>query len=251
MATITNLTGTTWYLAAGWKATAGLGQFLINGTMSTNSGSVVYDFTKLWVGYNATPVAYANHFYLYNGSSAIGNFNTEFNISFTFTGGTAATSEKLIAWLEANGELVSGGEEDELYLIDESTLTEIADAIRAKKGIAGYLDPANFASEILSIGQAPTTPTLISFTIDGTAYQAEEGMTWAEFVVSEYNVDNFYHNSTSDHPDGFIIDYDNVKGEYYQLRYADGSIVGFNDCIISNGIYKMVKHSPTHGGGAN
>jgi hypothetical protein len=29
--------------------------------------------------------------------------------------------------------------------------------------------------------------TLISFTIDGTTYQAEEGMTWAEWVESEYN----------------------------------------------------------------
>ena len=28
---------------------------------------------------------------------------------------------------------------------------------------------------------------LITFTIDGTEYQAEEGMTWAEWVESEYN----------------------------------------------------------------
>ena len=29
--------------------------------------------------------------------------------------------------------------------------------------------------------------SLISFTIDGTSYQAEEGMTWAEWVASKYN----------------------------------------------------------------
>ena len=34
-------------------------------------------------------------------------------------------------------------------------------------------------------------PTLISFTIAGTSYQAEEGMTWAEWVDSEYNVDGY------------------------------------------------------------
>ena len=34
-------------------------------------------------------------------------------------------------------------------------------------------------------------PTLISFTVAGTSYQAEEGMTWAEWVDSEYNVDGY------------------------------------------------------------
>jgi hypothetical protein len=32
---------------------------------------------------------------------------------------------------------------------------------------------------------------LITFTIDGTEYQAEEGMTWEEFVNSDYNGGNF------------------------------------------------------------
>ncbi|MBQ2785470.1 MAG: hypothetical protein IJF02_03100 [Oscillospiraceae bacterium] len=33
--------------------------------------------------------------------------------------------------------------------------------------------------------------TIISFTIDGDPYQAEEGMTWAEWVVSDYNTTGF------------------------------------------------------------
>lgn len=33
------------------------------------------------------------------------------------------------------------------------------------------------------------TPNLISFTIDGTVYQAEEGMTWVEWCESDYNTD--------------------------------------------------------------
>lgn len=40
-------------------------------------------------------------------------------------------------------------------------------------------------------GGSTTTPTLISFTIDGTSYQAEEGMTWAEWVDSEYSTVGF------------------------------------------------------------
>lgn len=33
--------------------------------------------------------------------------------------------------------------------------------------------------------------TLISFTIDGTTYQAEEGMTWGQWVASSYNTDEY------------------------------------------------------------
>ena len=39
---------------------------------------------------------------------------------------------------------------------------------------------------------ATPAPTLISFTIDGTSYQAEEGMTWEEWVNSGYNTYDFY-----------------------------------------------------------
>lgn len=46
----------------------------------------------------------------------------------------------------------------------------------------------------VSIGtvDATPTPTLISFTIDGTTYQAEEGMTWEQWVASSYNTGGFY-----------------------------------------------------------
>ena len=42
---------------------------------------------------------------------------------------------------------------------------------------------------------------LITFTIDETEYQAEEGMTWGEWVNSEYNVNK-----------DFEIDFDNSIG---------------------------------------
>lgn len=41
------------------------------------------------------------------------------------------------------------------------------------------------------------TPTLISFTIGGTSYQAEEGMTWAEWVNSSYNTGGYYVDGTA------------------------------------------------------
>lgn len=41
------------------------------------------------------------------------------------------------------------------------------------------------------------TPPLISFTIAGTTYQAEEGMTWQQWVASSYNTDGYYVSGTN------------------------------------------------------
>ena len=48
---------------------------------------------------------------------------------------------------------------------------------------SGYRDSAKSTSVTVTKGGA----TLISFTIAGTSYQAEEGMTWAQWVNSSYN----------------------------------------------------------------
>lgn len=45
--------------------------------------------------------------------------------------------------------------------------------------------------DITTGGGGESTPTLISFTIDGTSYQAEEGMTWGEWLASSYNTGGF------------------------------------------------------------
>lgn len=37
--------------------------------------------------------------------------------------------------------------------------------------------------------------TLINFTIAGTSYQAESGMTWAQWTASSYNTRGYYVNS--------------------------------------------------------
>lgn len=77
---------------------------------------------------------------------------------------------------------------------------------------AVYYDNGNYAVEtrdndesILVEGQNPIisgqayyhwkSVTLISFTISGTSYQAEDGMTWQQWVDSEYNTDGCYISS--------------------------------------------------------
>ena len=51
------------------------------------------------------------------------------------------------------------------------------------------------------------TDNLITFTIDGVTYQAEDGMTWTEWVNSKYNIDNF------------IIVNDRIRNDSYAVCY--------------------------------
>ena len=69
---------------------------------------------------------------------------------------------------------------------------------------------------------------MISFTIDRTSYQAEEGMTWGEFVASSYN------------PGGFII-FSNGKVGIGNRYVADEQVtVASDDTIKPNYIYSYV-----------
>ena len=86
---------------------------------------------------------------------------------------------------------------------------------------------AVFASRQIAV---PRRVATISFTIAGTKYQAEEGMTWAEFMASDYNTDGIRMNGSEIYyppTDGFI-------------RYSDYSVVGQNDEIISEYTYQLV-----------
>ena len=70
--------------------------------------------------------------------------------------------------------------------IQNATITgEHADTLTFTVNVSGGTSGGGSES-----GGSTTTPTLISFTIGSTSYQAEEGMTWAEWVNSEYNYDN-------------------------------------------------------------
>lgn len=90
--------------------------------------------------------------------------------------------------------------------------------------------------------QSLAQTNIITFTIIGTMYRAEKGMTWEEWVNSEYNIGNrFYINS------------DNKVNErntgYDYIYYHDGKNyngVNKTDIIIEGGYY-----APYGGGGGN
>lgn len=72
---------------------------------------------------------------------------------------------------------------------------------------------------------------LITFTIDGTTYQAEEGMTWAEWINSQYNVDKYILTAEQ----GVIKKSQGI--EILTLNsivvYSDSKIIGSENYIIT------------------
>lgn len=71
---------------------------------------------------------------------------------------------------------------------------------------------------------------LITFTVDGIEYQAEEGMTWEEWVNSDYNTDNFYISGSLTYKDNKYI---SNQGESFRI-------------IINNMVYTL--YNPSGGG---
>ena len=63
-----------------------------------------------------------------------------------------------------------------------------------------------------------TSKNLITFTIDGVEYQAEEGMTWGEWCESEYNTDGYNIIGTNNH----IVDSSDL---FYVKLVKDSSVL--------------------------
>ena len=83
-----------------------------------------------------------------------------------------------------------------------------------------------------TVSTSTPTPTLISFSINGTAYQAEEGMSWEEWVNSEYNTVGAIVKDM--YGDGLAMRI-NINSEV--IRSMDYSAVEPNDKIEVNAEY--------------
>lgn len=71
---------------------------------------------------------------------------------------------------------------------------------------------------------------LINFTIGGTSYQAEEGMTWSEWTNSSYNTDGYYHDKDDDSIRDLRYNFVGTN-EYYVLP-QDVIIEGYEYLIV-------------------
>ena len=106
-----------------------------------------------------------------------------------FTVKTAEGAE-LTYTVTANGENIAAG--GEILAVNPAdgktgTATITFDIDESAIQYAGtYIGTATFT---IAVKDAPVTT--INFTIDGVSYQAEEGMTWAQWVESNYNLGDF------------------------------------------------------------
>lgn len=83
-----------------------------------------------------------------------------------------------------------------------------------------------------SLGSAVT---YINFKIDSTTYQAESGMTWAEWVNSEYNTSGYYISDSS------------VCGSVeYQKVYYSNELVSPDSEIVADRVYRAVVVIPVY-----
>lgn len=94
------------------------------------------------------------------------------------------------------------------YIIQDTTLNSIADKIRILYGTEDTMTPAVMNNQLINANIEVNEQTnlikrilealglnvaLITFYLDSEIeYQAEEGMTWAEWCESEYNTDNWF-----------------------------------------------------------
>ena len=98
--------------------------------------------------------------------------------------------------------------------------------------IAGYTEGNNDNT-------MPNEPTkaIITFTINGNTYQAEEGMTWAEYRTSGLNVEQGKPITEDSPPLEYISDGITVcVPAGFTVRY-NGTAVVYGDKIVANGIY--------------
>ena len=86
-----------------------------------------------------------------------------------------------------------------------------------------YKDTVTFTVAVKAVPKP-----LISFTIDGTSYQAEEGMTWGDWVNSEYDNDEF------------SVDINAIKKGFSFVSNGGSNIVYTNNQITANAAYGVI-----------
>lgn len=219
MATITtttppeNLTGYTVNVPAGFTVSSGFGSFVLEGSYSFEEGLIEQgDFSEIFLGYNNGGLPSSNSVMFAPDFVAVSSAN---GFTVRISGGSQSGDSTVIQWLvDNNATFTKEGEEEpdtpetttphgEIYYKGELVATLVEG-----ETITLHTKDFKFLGDIVikNVGEAEEeTPTLISFTIGSTTYQAEEGMTWADWCASEYNTDGWYeHPMTGTPSDGYV-----------------------------------------------
>ena len=143
------------------------------------------------------------------------------NNDFTVTSGEGATLTYTVT--KGNQPVSAGGEILAVNPADSAagTATITFDIDESTIQYAGtYTGTATFTIAVKAVPK-----TIINFTIDGTSYQAEEGMTWGDWVNSEYDNDEF------------SVDINAIKKGVSFVSNGGSNIVYTNNQITANAAY--------------
>ena len=159
---VTNLTNTTWQFNASLTFPSAEDSFTLNFTSNGSTySSFEWDYGELYFG---STIAYDTSFG--------GTWSQNYRL-VTVTGGTDATNSTLISFFTNNATLM-GNE----YIAMDWELTDIADAIRSKRGISTSLSyPSDFVSNIKLIQNQKLTTADASLSMgdDITLYPMDIG----------------------------------------------------------------------------
>lgn len=228
--TVTDLTNTTWVINDA-TCDAGYGMFDV---VTDSYGSSC----RLGIGYNWDHRATGS----YPEANIINSFDVgdfpvlAFNIgdSITFYGGSDVTNTSLISWVSTHATQQAEEETTSTATItyNGNVIATITDGQTATLPCKGK----KMVGDIV-IAYGVDAVNLISFTIDGTSYQAEEGMTWEQWANSSYNTAGAYATG---------LNY-SINGKWIADARNGGAVL-HQDAIKANREYFLKDHT---GGGGN
>lgn len=126
---------------------------------------------------------------------------------------------------------------ENLQTIKDST-DAIKQAIIDKGGtISG--DITTWADAILNIPTTPAGPVLISFIISGSTFGATQGMTWGEWIDSDYNPGMYQLGGYEPTPSGIAYRIEHMAG--YLVYHSSGMLVYSNEEIVADAVYSQKK----------
>lgn len=165
----------------------------------------------------------------------------------TVTGGNLTANAEMISWFQTNGKFNTNAE-DVVANIRKSK--EVSDALLSSANAKTGKSDANLTDAVKTLlegyGQGEEVTEydgsvviedavkLISFEISGLPYQAEEGMTWAEWLTTDYNTNSYTENLLDGTQTVFIESSGITKG--YGVAY-DNSFVSVEDVIVADRAY--------------
>lgn len=253
---ITDLTNTTWVVPTGWSETPQM-QYLISGELSIgDTDYILPKNTQFIVNNNVIVIGHSSW-----DDNVVIYTSQGFTVFFAeITPVVGFTIEQLISFLEANGELQGGDVPTDAVTIEYNnaviaTLTEGMVTLPCKdKRMRTNLviTMPEFGGEDVPEWDGSYTVSggveLISFTIDGDHYEAEEGMTWQEWVDSSYNTVGAEYHVAEGIP---CVSIGPSSSGIRVMAVCDinSNVVPIANAIIADYTYTLVEKM--HSGGAN